>query len=309
MKQYVNHLSHTLPYALCLLVLLLNPALQGFTQVNLLVQAVLFFLVVIVPALKTGRMSYVDVGWPLGLFLIGVQVLFFSQELTLRTGIVAGMYLFAGGRMSAMALLGLRLGYLDKELPRYQYQRLRWQRRGWQEKPALLFEIASQGFANMTVLALPAIIQASNASHGLSPLEIAGYLLWLAAFAFEFLADAQKASFGLRMKREKRKGEHCEDGLWKYSRHPNYFGEWIVWNALVISSIPSLAALAKESPIWQIIALAVFLLYLSYVMYIVLTHYSGAVPSEYYSAQKRPGYVEYQRRTNMFFPGPRKSKQ
>jgi len=42
------------------------------------------------------------------------------------------------------------------------------------------------------------------------------------------------------------------------------------------------------------------------VMYIVLTHYSGAVPSEYYSAQKRPGYAEYQRTTNMFFPGPRK---
>ncbi|MGH8106536.1 MAG: DUF1295 domain-containing protein, partial [Arenimonas sp.] len=145
MKQYINHLLHCLPYLLCLLLLLSIPQLQAFTIVNVFVQAVLFLVVCIIPALKTGRMSYVDVAWPAGLFLIGAQVLLFSDEVTLRSGIIAGLYIFAGGRMSAMALIGLRLGYLNKELPRYQYQRLRWQRRGWQEKPALLFEVASQG--------------------------------------------------------------------------------------------------------------------------------------------------------------------
>ncbi len=306
MKQYANHILHCLPYVLCFLLMLSSQQLRDFTLANVLVQAVLFLLVCIIPALKTGRMSYVDVAWPLGLFFIGLQVLFLSDELTLRSGIIAGLYLFAGGRMSVMALIGLRLGYLSRELPRYQYQRLRWQRRGWQEKPAMLFEVASQGFANMTVLALPAILQTSNSSPELSMLEVIGYSIWLAAFIFEFIADTQKARFGLRMQREKRKGEHCEDGLWRYSRHPNYFGEWMVWNALVLSSIPSLIAL-DNAPIWQTVGFAVMLVYLSYVMYIVLTHYSGAVPSEYYSVQKRPGYVEYQRRTNMFFPGPRKS--
>lgn len=307
MKQYLNHLLHTLPYVLCLLLMLLSPQLQSFTLSNVIVQAVLFLLICIIPAIKTGRMSYVDLAWPLGLFFIGAQVLWFSDGPTLRSYIITGLYLFAGGRMAAMALIGLKLGYLNKELPRYQYQRLRWQRRGWQEKPAMLFEVASQGFANMTVLALPAILQASNPSPDLSLLEIFGYSLWGAAFVFEFIADAQKARFGLRMKREKRKGEHCENGLWKYSRHPNYFGEWMVWNALVISSIPSLMALSNSLMVWQSFAFVVVLIYLSYVMYIVLTRYSGAVPSEYYSAQKRPGYVEYQRTTNMFFPGPRNS--
>lgn len=306
MKQYINHLLHTLPYAFCLLLLLLSPQLQAFTLSNVVVQAILFISICIIPAIKTGRMSYVDLAWPLGLFFIGVQVFLFSGELTWRSGIIGGLYMFAGGRMSAMALIGLKLGYLNKELPRYEYQRLRWQRRGWRETPALLFEVASQGFANMTVLALPAVLQASNPSPSLSWLEILGYGLWLAAFIFEFIADAQKARFGLRMRREKRKGEHCEDGLWKYSRHPNYFGEWIVWNALVISSVPSLIALSNSLAIRHSLAFGVALIYLSYVMYIVLTHYSGAVPSEYYSAQKRPGYAEYQRTTNMFFPGPRK---
>lgn len=287
--------------------MLLSPQLRDFTLSNAAVQALIFLLITIIPAVRTGRMSYVDVAWPLGLFLIGLQVLLFSDEINLRSGIVAGLYIFAGGRMLAMALIGLKLGFLDRELPRYQYQRLRWQRRGWQERPALLFEVASQGLANLSVLALPAILQSSHSSPDLSTLEIIGYSIWIAAFVFEFIADAQKARFGLRMHREKRKGEHCEVGLWKYSRHPNYFGEWMVWNALVLSSISSLIALSN-TPLWQMIAFGMMLVYLSYVMYIVLTHYSGAVPSEYYSAQKRPGYREYQRRTNMFFPGPCKPR-
>lgn len=305
MKQYANHLLHSLPYVVCLLLMLSSPQLIDFTLTNVLVQAFIFLLITIIPALKTGRMSYVDVAWPLGLLLIGIQVLVLSDEFTLRNSIIGGLYIFAGGRMTAMALIGLKLGYLNKELPRYQYQRLRWQRRGWQEKPAMLFEVASQGFANMTVLALPAILQASHSSPKLSILEIMGYSIWVAAFLFEFIADAQKARLGLRMQREKRKGEHCNEGLWRYSRHPNYFGEWMVWNALVISSIPSMFALAN-APLWQTLGFGLMLAYLSYVMYVVLTHYSGAVPSEYYSAKKRPGYVEYQRTTNMFFPGPRK---
>lgn len=306
MKQYASHLLHCLPYALCLLIMLLIPQLQAFTLYNLLVQGLIFIFLAIIPVLQTGRMSYVDLAWPVGLFCIGIQAIVFSDELTLRSGIIAALYLFAGGRMSAMAFIGLKLGYLDKELPRYQYQRLRWQRRGWKEKPAAVFEVAGQGFANMTLLALPAVLQVSNSAPELSKLEIFGYGLWAGAFIFEFVADAQKNRFGLRMHREKRKGEHCEDGLWRYSRHPNYFGEWMVWNALVLSSLPSFFALAGSVPVWLLAGLGIALGYLSYLMYVVLTHYSGAVPSEYYSAQKRPGYRDYQRRTNRFFPGPRK---
>jgi steroid 5-alpha reductase family enzyme len=303
MKQLTHHLMSSLPYAALLVLLLANPAFSAFTLSNLIVQAVLFLLIVIVPAIKTGRMSYVDLGWPIGLTLIGMQVLVFTDELTWRSGLVAGMYLFAGGRMSVMALLGLRMGWLDRELPRYQYQRLRWERRKWRAMPALLFEVASQGIANMSVLALPAILQAANPTGPITPIEIAGYGLWVVAFAFEFLADIQKARFGARMKREGRSREHCEEGLWRYSRHPNYFGEWMVWNALVLTSLPSLLALSASMPLWQALAFAAALLYLSYVMYIVLTHYSGAVPAEYYTVQKRPGYADYQRRTQMFFPG------
>ena len=302
LKQFINHTLSALPSLALILVLLLHPAFAEFTRNNIIVQSVLFLAVVIIPALRTQRMSYVDLGWPIGLFLIGAQVLLYSDELTWRSGIIAALYLFVGGRMGLMALIGWRAGWLDRELPRYRYQRLRWQRRGWQEKPALIFEVASQGLANMSVLALPAIVQAANPQAPLTWLEIAAYGLCLLAFAFEFLADIQKARFGVRMKKEGRKHEHCEEGLWRFSRHPNYFGEWMVWNALALSTVPSLLQLAGAMPLWQSLFLAAALVYLSYLMYIVLTHYSGAVPAEYYTVQKRPGYADYQRRTSMFFP-------
>lgn len=302
MKQFISHFLNSLPYVLVFSLLLVQPTLRPFALGNALLQTVLFLFVVIVPAIKTGRMSYVDIGWPLGLVLIGLQVLFFSHELSWRTGIVAGMYLFAGGRMSVMALLGWYYGHLKRELPRYQYQRLRWQRRNWRETPALLYEVASQGIANMSVLALPAMIQAANPGAPLSALELFAWGLWLAAFIFEFVADGQKMRFGKRMQQEGRKREHCEEGLWRYSRHPNYFGEWMVWNALILASLPSLLTLAATFALWYSIAFALALLFLSYVMYVVLTHYSGAVPAEYYTVQKRPGYKDYQRRISMFFP-------
>ena len=303
MKQLLAHTMTSLPYLLVLGLLLAWPPFQSFAIANVMVQSVLFICVVIIPAIKTNRMSYVDIGWPAGLFLIGVQVLVFSDGNTARAWIVASLYMFAGGRMAVMALTGWRLGMLNRELPRYEYQRLRWDRRGWRHQPAMIFEVGAQGLANMSVLAIPAIVQAANPTATISALELAAYVLWLSAFAFEFTADAQKLRFARRMKVEQKSRMHCAEGLWRYCRHPNYFGEWMVWNALSLATIPSLLVFGGSMPGWLIVSMAAGVLFLPFTMYQVLTHYSGAVPAEYYSAQKRPGYAEYQRTTNMFFPG------
>jgi steroid 5-alpha reductase family enzyme len=96
----------------------------------------------------------------------------------------------------------------------------------------------------------------------------------------------------------------CNVGLWRYSRHPNYFAEWMVWNALVIAAIPSWLARSGQdgSLVWILLGLG--LLFVSRIMYYTLVHYTGARPAEYYSVQKRPEYRAYQETTNMFFPGP-----
>ena len=96
----------------------------------------------------------------------------------------------------------------------------------------------------------------------------------------------------------------CHVGLCRYSRHPNYFAEWMVWNALVITSIPSWLELLSSEDFIVWLLLGAGLLFASRIMYATLVYYTGAVPSEHFSVQKRPEYEEYQRQTNMFFPGP-----
>jgi steroid 5-alpha reductase family enzyme len=250
-------------------------------------------------------MSYVDIGWPWGLVLIGVLVLVLGEGYWLRKYIVSGMYLFAGLRMGVGALILLKKGHLDTELSRYKYQRKRWKKAGYTNIDlSLQYEIMLQCFANVTFLAIPAILQAFNPQEFLSPLEILGYLLWLVFFGVEHVADIQKQQFSKKAFLENRKKQVCNVGLWKYSRHPNYFAEWMVWNSLILSSLPSLFYfyLVERNLIW--LGLLVSLFYLSIIMYNTLVYYTGAIPSEYYSLKKRPDYKKYKKNTNMFFPGP-----
>jgi steroid 5-alpha reductase family enzyme len=109
------------------------------------------------------------------------------------------------------------------------------------------------------------------------------------------------------MKKEGKHAQVCDVGLWKYSRHPNYFFEWMVWNGLIVAAIPSWIALRSQETfvIWSLLGLG--LLLASVFMYRTLVHLTGVIPSEYYSEQKRPDYKAYQQRTNRFFPGPRRS--
>jgi len=120
----------------------------------------------------------------------------------------------------------------------------------------------------------------------------------------ESIADAQKVRFLREMKKAGERNQVCNVGLWRYSRHPNYFAEWIVWNALVIASIPSWPAMRSSEHFVVWLLLGAGLLFVSRIMYTTLVHYTGAAPSEHFSVQKRPEYKKYQRQTNMFFPGP-----
>ncbi|MDA9932527.1 DUF1295 domain-containing protein [Gammaproteobacteria bacterium] len=144
-------------------------------------------------------------------------------------------------------------------------------------------------------------------------MELVGLVIFILAFTMESVADYQKLAFLTKMKKEGKQKQVCNVGLWKFCRHPNYFAEWMIWNAVLIAAIPALFAIDPLSinllgnnfndGLWLTLAC---LVYASWAMYKTLVYTTGAVPSEYYSAQKRPGYKEYQQQTNRFFPGPRK---
>ena len=299
------------PFIVGCIVLILIPSLSQLAIINALAQIFLFIIVACIPAWKTGRMSYVDIAWPWGLVVIGILTYFFSTGHWLRVLIISTAYIFIGLRMGLGALKMWKSGWLKTEFPRYQYQRRRWKKTGKTNTSLVIqIDILVQGLANASFLAFPAFIIASNPQASLSIFEIIGIIIWFGAFVMESIADGQKLIFLKQMKKNGEKNKVCTIGLWSYSRHPNYFAEWMVWNALIIGSISSwyqhllLQQNQLSLVLWVLIGLG--LLFVSRIMYITLVYFTGAIPAEYYSLQKRPEYKSYQQSTNMFFPGPKK---
>jgi len=303
----IVYFTPLLPFVSGWLLLLVTEQFFFLSLVNGVAQLVLFAFVVCLPTWRTGRMSYVDIGWPWGLTVIGILTWIYGEGDSLRVAIVSIAYIFAGSRMGLGAIKLLISGHLDKELPRYEFQKKRWIKAG-KTNTALAMQIEAivQGVANASFLAFPAFIIVSNPSEEISIFEIIGIVIWLASFIMESVADAQKLKFLRAMKKSGARNTVCNIGLWQYSRHPNYFAEWMVWNALVIASIPSWLQLYPNMSVIIFVLLGVGLLMISRIMYVTLVTYTGAVPSEYYSVQKRPAYKDYQQTTNMFFPGPTK---
>ncbi len=303
----MSYLRPLYPFLLGWAVILSTETFSRLGLVNGLGQLLLFALVVCLPIWRTGRMSYVDIGWPWGLVLLGGISYVYSEGYWLRSLIVSVVVVLVGLRMGLGALKMWRLGLLKKDFPRYQYQRRRWERDGKTNVGlALQVDATAQGLANASFLALPIFIIASNSSSEFTVFELVGLVIWLLAFAMETVADLQKARFLREMKRTGQKNQVCDVGLWRYCRHPNYFFEWMVWNGLVIAALPSWFALqaVENTMLWLLLGAG--LLFTSKVMHSTLVYATGAVPSEYYSLQKRPGYKDYQQRTNRFFPGPRR---
>jgi len=275
-------------------------ALVNLLMVNSIIQLSLFIFVACLPFLRTKRVSYVDIAWPFGVALIGVQILLMGDTDPMRQLLVGGVYLLIGLRMGIGALvMAKQTGVIfNTEFPRYQYRRMILENSGSQHVDAhLMAEIMAQGFANMTVLALPGFLIAINGSETISTLEVIGIAIWATAYLIESTADGQKLLFI-----SKHKSGVCNIGLWKYSRHPNYFAEWLVWTGLVVAAIPSwLHVQAAENDfIW--LCLGIGMINASVMMYITLVYLTGATPAEYYSVRKRQAYRAYQEKTNMFFP-------
>ena len=303
----MKYYSPLVPFILGWGLLLYTDNLSSISFTNGALQLLLFAFVVCLPTWRTGRMSYVDIGWPWGVALIGIITWLYGEGDSVRIVTFSILYIMIGSRMGMGALKMWRLGMLNTEFPRYEYQKKRWKKAGKNNTMlAMQIEGILQGLANASFLAMPAFIIATNSNTTISMLEIVGVIVWLGAFVMESIADMQKISFLKRMKALGEKNKVCNVGLWKYTRHPNYFAEWMVWNGLIIASIPSWILLYNTGSMTIWILLGLGLLFTSRMMYITLVYHTGAIPSEYYSLKKRPEYKAYQDTTNIFFPGPKK---
>lgn len=144
------------------------------------------------------------------------------------------------------------------------------------------------------IIMLPVILTASTSPKSVSPWHFLGALVWGLGLFIEAVADEQKFRF-----KKKQSGSFIKSGLWSWSRHPNYFGEMLIWWGLWLYAFPSLSG-------WSHLAV-LGPLYIT----ILLRFVSGVPLLEKQAAQKYgslPEYQEYTASTNLLFPWPPKSK-
>ena len=301
-----------------------SQAFASISSVNAIIQCLVFLICAHIPSIASGRMSYVDIAWPWGLASIGflpfvnniISGNSWTESFDGRSVLITLAYCVAGLRMGLGAALHAYMGKLRKEFPRYNYIIGQWEQNGLKRGSfaftlTMQIEIFVQCLCNMTILCLPMMVQRFGYAQGsLQPVETFGWCLWVSALVFEHTADMQKQGFAIKCSKEKISNAICEVGLWRYSRHPNYFGEWMVWMSLTITSIPSILALwASDEMLLVKAAVTGGLFYIPFAMYECLVNYTGAKPAEYFSVRKRREYKNYQKRVNMFFPGPRKTQK
>lgn len=144
------------------------------------------------------------------------------------------------------------------------------------------------------IIMIPSVL-AFNTSSSLNLLSFIGILLWAIGLICESVADLQKLLFSMN---PKNKDRWIDSGIWKYSRHPNYFGEILVWTGVYLYTVVSLslpqAIIALAGPLF-IITLLLFV---------------SGVPILEKSADKRwgklPAYRNYKKRTSILIPLPRR---
>ncbi len=188
------------------------------------------------------------------------------------------------------ALWGLRLAWHlwvrvrgEEEDGRYRYLRAHWQ--GHQGRFFLFF----QAQALLIVLfALPFVAAARSPQTGVWPWLALAVAIWIVAVVGEAIADRQLARFRAD---PANRGRTCRAGLWRYSRHPNYFFEWLHWFAYVALAVGAPQGwLAWAGPL---------------VMYLFLRFVSGIPYTEQQALRTRgDDYRAYQRSTSILIPWP-----
>lgn len=231
---------------------------------------------------RTGSATAVDAGWAASLAaLAALYAVLGGGEMEHRVlvAVTAGL---AFGRL--VWLVAKRVG--GEEDPRYRELRRRWRARGNEQLSFFVFYQAQTFVA--VLLSMPFLIAVGNPHPGLEPLEWVGLVVWLGGASVEALADRQLAAF---RRDETNRGRVIDVGLWRYSRHPNYFGQWLTWCGY--------ALIALAAP-WGWLALGSPLL----MLYLIL-RVTGVPPMEERMLESRgEAYRAYQRRTSVFVPLP-----
>ncbi len=232
--------------------------------------------------LKSGRADWVDVAWACSIGLLAVCYAIVGEgsvEKRILVVLVAGTWSFRLVRHLAVRLAGH-----DQEDGRYQAIREHF---GPRQHAFLLVFFLAQGLLAW-LFAMPAWVVANDPSSTLNGWVIAGVLVWFVSLAGENIADRQLAAFRAD---PANRGKVCKVGLWRYSRHPNYFFEWLHW-----FSYPLIAFGAPNQ----------WMTWLGPLLMLLFLYRLTGIPYTEKQALKSRGeaYRRYQEETSAFIPWP-----
>jgi steroid 5-alpha reductase family enzyme len=222
--------------------------------------------------------SIVDSLWSL-FFILGLSIYAWQSQASGPRTVAVMVMLFAWGLRLALHITVRNHG--QPEDRRYRAIRERNQPHFWLKSLYIVFGL--QAFLAW-VVCLPAFAAVSGPAP-LGPLDFVGMVVWATGMFFQVVGDHQLRRF---QRSSNTQSAVLDTGLWRYSRHPNYFGEALVWWGLYLLALSAGAWWALIAPV---------------LMTTLLLRVSGVSLLEKDIAERRPAYREYIRRTNAFWPG------
>ena len=221
----------------------------------------------------------VDILWGFGFVVVAWVSLLVTDGHGVRAALLVAMATAWGLRL-AIHLAFRNIG--EEEDFRYQSMRRRAGDRFWLTSLVRVFGLQA---AAMWVMSLPLQLGISESDRGWTPLLVIGAAVFLVGFGFEAIGDWQLTRFKADPANA---GQVMDKGLWRYSRHPNYFGDATAWWGIGL--------VAASTPIGIIGLIAPALITW------ILIQVSGVPMVEHRLNKTRPGYAEYVERTSPFLP-------
>jgi steroid 5-alpha reductase family enzyme len=233
---------------------------------------------------RTRDATAVDAGWGASLVLCAALYGALGPGSTAQRLAIAVPVALENLRIASLVRNRLGRG----EDSRYRELRRRWRERGREQRTFAIFYQAQALLA--AILSVPALLASFDRRPSLAAVQWAGLALWVAAASLEALADRQLAAF---RRDPANRGGVMDRGLWRWSRHPNYFFQTLTWVAY--------ALIAVAAP-WGWLAFLAPALILFLVLFV-----TGVPPAEESSLRSRgEAYRRYQARTSVFVPWPPK---
>lgn len=236
-------------------------------------------------AYKVKNAGIASIFWAYNFPVIAIILYLTGPGHETRRILICGMIILAGLRLGTHLAFRV-LEHINEEDGRYKQLRSKWASDAGRK---FFFLFQFQAISNV-ILAIPFFIAVMNPAYDVSGFEWTGLGLWFISILGEAIADKQLTAF---KKDPANKGLVCQSGLWYYSRHPNYFFQWLMWMAYFIFALGSpWGWVAVISP--------------AIMLYLLLKVTGIPVVEEQLLRSKGEAFRQYQRATSVFVPWGKK---